>query len=68
VPVSRSEMFDALAPAFRLGSPSREDLLAEAASRSARPELLTLLQTLPPGRFDDLRAVWAQLPDLPVEA
>jgi hypothetical protein len=61
-------MFDALAPAFRLGSPSREDLLGEAAARSARPELLALLERLPAGRFEDLRAVWAQFPDLPVEA
>ena len=64
--VSRSELLDAVASAFRVAAPSRQELLLEAQLNEAESQVVQLVASLPDQRFDDVRAVWAELPELSV--
>ncbi|WP_165985214.1 hypothetical protein [Streptomyces sp. YIM 98790] len=65
--VTRMEIADHLAGAFpQDGGLDRDALLAAAAC--ARPEVLTILRTLPEQRrYTTLRQLWEDLPHIPVE-
>ncbi|HWG62556.1 MAG TPA: DUF2795 domain-containing protein [Streptosporangiaceae bacterium] len=66
-PVSRTEIHSNINEAFIAGSATRADMLEAARASSARPEVVGLLQQLPERRFNSIRQIWAELPDLPVE-
>lgn len=67
-PVSRTEIVDHIAAAFRPGPASRSDLVRNATEAGARAELLAVLETLPAGRYRRPSDLWVELPHLPVEA
>lgn len=64
--VSRTDLFEAVASAFRFSSPSRDELLLEAGLNEVDPEMIALLESLPARRFRDVRDIWSELPDLAV--
>ncbi|WP_194904052.1 DUF2795 domain-containing protein [Catenulispora rubra] len=63
--VTRSEIADHIAdvplPA------DRSDLLAAAVTSGASPELITLLESLPPRTFGTLRDLWPYLRHVPID-
>jgi poly(ADP-ribose) glycohydrolase ARH3 len=59
---TRAELADLLEGAFRSGQPRRDEILAVAIDRHARPEVLTTLRSLPERDYRDVDEVWAQLP------
>ncbi|HCT77443.1 MAG TPA: hypothetical protein DGT23_12790 [Micromonosporaceae bacterium] len=50
-----------------MGPATRDSLLAYAASSHARPELLTILQTLPDRVYPSMRDLWPHLAEVPVQ-
>lgn len=62
--VSRSELFEAVASAFRFAGPTRDELLIEARRNEAGQDVLALVESLPARRFHDVRDVWGELPQL----
>lgn len=69
-PVSRAEVAGYIRPAFDDGPASVEELRATALEQGARAEVIAVLDELRDTRrrFMELRNVWIELPDLPVEA
>lgn len=66
--VTRLEMVDIVANAFRSSNPTRAELLGVAVQEGARPQIIELLQSLPDRRYQDVRDVWTELPQVPVGA
>lgn len=66
--MTRSQVLVAVAPAFRIGAPSRDDLVFAAQDQAAPAELVSALQELPKRHYNDVRDVWRALsrvhPDL----
>jgi hypothetical protein len=60
------EIADTVAEVFQGRPVTKEQLLAAATARQARPEVLRELERLPGGPFKDLRSLWPELPGLPV--
>lgn len=66
--VTRQEILDVVGEAFDDGRIERSTLLAAAVRGGARPEVITTLEQLPDKPFGDVRHLWVELPDVPVEA
>lgn len=65
---TRMEIADALDDAFSGRAKSREELVESARSAHASTEVLLALSSLPKdGRYAGLRALWPDLPHVPVE-
>lgn len=64
--VSRVEMVDVVANAFRVASPTRQEILSAAIEHRARPAVIQHLERLPERRYTDVRDIWTELPDVPV--
>jgi poly(ADP-ribose) glycohydrolase ARH3 len=58
---TRAELADLLEDAFRSGQPRRDQILAAAIDRHARPEVLTTLRSLPERGYRDVDEVWTQV-------
>jgi hypothetical protein len=67
VPVTRMEIVDVVHAAFENGGAERSEVLATAVARGARPQVLETLERLPDRRFSELRELWTELPEVPVE-
>jgi hypothetical protein len=63
--VTRSEIADTIADAPLPAD--RSDLLAAAVTAGARPEVITLLETLPARTFGTLRDLWPYLRQVPID-
>lgn len=68
MPVSRMEIVDAVGSAFEAGGADRSQILTAAVATGARPEVIETLERLPDRRFGDVRKLWQELPELPIEA
>jgi hypothetical protein len=69
VSVTRTELADHVHTAFSSGPANRDGLVARATSSHARPELITVLDTLPADKsYRGLRDLWYDLAHLPVGA
>ncbi len=67
MPVTRVEIADHVRAAFALGPATRQALVDAAAGSQARPEVLGVLRQLPDHRYQELRYLWGDLPEVPVE-
>lgn len=65
--VTRVEIADCIADTFQDGEATRVKLVERATARSARPEVLATLESLPDRKYATLRDLWHYLPDVPVE-
>jgi hypothetical protein len=66
--VTRTEILDALRPAFDGTGADKAALLATAEAASARPQAIAILRRLPDNAdVRHARELWALLPDLPVK-
>jgi hypothetical protein len=66
--VTRLEIADHLADAFDHAPTSRADLLAAAARNHARPDVMEVLAQLPDQQYQNLRALWPHLAEVPIDA
>jgi hypothetical protein len=65
---SRLEIADALDDAFGGAAKTRQELIETARAAHASTEVLLALSSLPEdGRYAALRALWPDLPHVPVE-
>ncbi|MBB5869642.1 hypothetical protein F4553_003021 [Allocatelliglobosispora scoriae] len=64
--VTRTEVADHVLAAFQVGPASRGDVLAAATATHARPQVLSMLQSLPERSYGNLRDLWYELPDMPM--
>ena len=67
MPVTRVEIADHVRAAFAHGPAPRQALVVAATRSGARPEVLGVLERLPDRRYQELRHLWGDLPDVPVE-
>lgn len=65
--MTRTEIADHVRAAFALGPASRQTLVDAAASSNARPEVLGVLRRLPDHRHQELRHLWGDLREVPVD-
>lgn len=66
MPLTRMQVLDDVETAFQAGPVTTTQLQAAAARAGAHPDVLALLQGLPPRQFATPRDIWPYLPDLPV--
>ncbi len=67
MPITRVEIADHVRDVFQRGSVTRTELLAGAADHGARPAVLDTLQRLPDRVYRELRELWPDIPDVPIE-
>lgn len=67
MPVTRSEIADHVRAAFALGPATRQALVDAAAGSHARPEVLGILRRLPDHRYQELRHLWGDLSEMPID-
>lgn len=67
MPVTRVEIADHVRAAFAHGPAPKQAVVGAAADSGARPEVLGMLQRLPARSYQELRHLWGDLPDMPVE-
>lgn len=67
MPATRIEIAEHTAEAFTGATVTREQLLAVATQTGARPAVLRVLERLPDVPFHELRELWPDLPDVPIE-
>lgn len=67
MPISRVEIADHVRDVFEHGPVTRTELLAQAADHGARPAVLHTLGRLPDRIYRDLRELWQDIPDVPIE-
>lgn len=65
--VTRTEVVEELGGVFSGSGASRRDLIAEARRRSARPQLMQLLERLPDRRYRHIRDLWTEAPEVPLD-
>lgn len=65
--VTRVEIAGAVGDAFGVRSVTRAELVEQAVAAGARPVVVTMLRSLPERRFNDLRQLWDDLPEMPVQ-
>jgi len=65
-PLTRSEIAQAIGAAFGMGQVDRDQIVETARRCGARPEVVSMLEQLPARRFNDLRELWSELPEMPV--
>jgi Protein of unknown function (DUF2795) len=66
--VSRTEIADCVEHAFKGGPVSSSDLIEFAADHGARKPVLKVLGRLPAHNYLELRDLWGELRDVPVES
>lgn len=66
IALTRTEVAAAIGNAFGLHAVGRDALLECARHAGARSEVVAALQRLPAREYNDLRQVWADLPDMAV--
>ena len=66
--VTRIELAVHVEAAFAAGPTTRDRMLAYAAGSHARPEIITVLQSLPDKPYPTIRDLWYHLADVPVGA
>lgn len=64
--VTRVDIAEYTISAFTTAPATRDDLLSAAVAGSAPPGLIEVLESLPEGRYNSLRDLWPELPDVPV--
>lgn len=65
--VTRTEILQAVRPAFAGAGATKSELIAAAETAHARSEVVALLRRLQPNvDLRHVRELWAYLPDLPV--
>lgn len=67
MPVTRTEIADHVRGAFALGPATRQTVIDAAAGSHARPEVIRVLRRLPDHRYQELRHLWGDLPEMPVD-
>lgn len=67
MPVTRVEIVEHIGEVFAGLPIPRDELLALACRRGARPALLRVLEGLPDGSFRNVRELWPALPGVPIE-
>lgn len=67
MPVTRVEIADHVRAAFALGPATRRARVAAAAGSHARHEVLRVLEGLPNRSYQELRHLWGDLPEMPVD-
>lgn len=65
--VTRIEIADSLDAAFSTGTASGADLVEYAADHGARPPVLQVLSRLHRSDYHELRELWGELHDIPIE-
>lgn len=65
--VTRVEIADYLEEAFAYPPATKNDLVASAVARQARPELLETLYRLPERSYRSLMDLWPHLAEVPVD-
>ncbi|WP_204290216.1 DUF2795 domain-containing protein [Micromonospora gifhornensis] len=66
--MTRIELLDHVETAFDGGPASRDALLAAAVESNARPDVIALLHRLPDRDFRQLRDLWKEMADVPIDA
>jgi hypothetical protein len=64
--ITRTELANHIEAAFATAPATRTDLLAAAVASSARPHAIDLLHQLPDKTYANIRELWYDLPDVPV--
>lgn len=67
MPVTREEIAAHVHRAFIPGVATKENLLAAAALSGARTEVLEVLGRLSDRPYREIRQIWPDLPDVPVD-
>lgn len=65
-PVTRREVADAVGSAFGMAHVPRDAIVDAARSAGARSEVVRILEALPARSYNELRQLWADLPEMPV--
>ncbi|MQA02260.1 MAG: DUF2795 domain-containing protein [Streptosporangiales bacterium] len=65
--VTRVEIADQLEEAFAYPPASKDDLIAYALARHARPEVIATLSGLPERSYRSLMDLWPHLAEVPVD-
>lgn len=65
--VTREEIAAHVHRAFIAGVTTKAELAAVAAGSGARPDVLRVLGLLPDRPYSDLRQLWAELPEVPID-
>lgn len=63
--VTRMELIDHVESAFHTAPVTRDALIAAAEASDARPEVIAVLHTLPPGPYRHPRDLWDHL-EIPI--
>lgn len=64
--VTRMEIVEAIDSAFSTGGADRSEILAAAATNSARTQVVAVLNGLPNRRFRVMNELWEELGHVPV--
>jgi hypothetical protein len=64
--VTRAELAGHIEAAFTHGPTTRDNLLAYAVGSHARPDIITVIESLPDKPYNTIRDLWYDLPDVPV--
>lgn len=65
--VSRIEVAETLRAAFTPSGADRNELLAAALSKRARPEVVAVIEQLPDRHFRAMNELWEHIGHVPVE-
>lgn len=65
--VTREEIAAHVHRAFVAGATTRDELVVAASASGARGDVLRVLAGLPDRRYSDLRDLWPELPNVPVD-
>ena len=65
--VTRTELASHIGAAFSGGRATRDSLLAYAAGSHARPEVIAAIQRLQDKPYANIRDLWHDLADMPVD-
>jgi hypothetical protein len=66
--VSRSEIAGLVGPSLTRGSHSNAEILAFAVDAGARPAVVDALRGMRNRSYSGLRSLWAEFPDMPIDA
>ena len=67
MPATRIEIAAHVGNVFAGGAVTRDQLVAAAQSTGARPAVVQVLERLSRGPFYEMRQLWPELPDVPIE-
>lgn len=66
-PVTRRRIVRSLQGAFEDGGSTREELIAAAMRNDADQQVIAALERLRPAQYRDIRQLWVDLHDVPVD-